>query len=243
MSVYQTTLSLRGGYNLDRQLLEEIFHHATVFVKGNVDVEIEFGDVHKLNSQDLEALLEDSLIRTDMITGVEIKGRNYEVEPRRSFDFEANSESVFRATCRLQVSGEQEISRALSDRIERLIRVKRQWYSPILLNDTESSLIIVIAVVLLIFALPIGIAWVINATPRAALIIFMIEALGFWIWLYVLNRLRELLFPRLIFDIGRSAEVGKRSIGLQKFLFGAVFLTVILGVVASVIANFLYRVP
>jgi hypothetical protein len=97
----------------------------------------------------------------------------------------------------------------------------------------------IIICALLLSAIPPAITWIFQ--PSIALIVLIIEFMGFWIWIVPLNWLRLILFPKLIVEIGRSGEIGVRARGIQRFVFSGIFATLILGVTASVIANFLSK--
>jgi hypothetical protein len=57
--------------------------------------------------------------------------------------------------------------------------------------------------------------------------------------LAILSWLRARLFPRLLFDIGKSSESVKRASGWRTFVFGSVGVALIVGIAGSLIANFI----
>jgi hypothetical protein len=67
-----------------------------------------------------------------------------------------------------------------------------------------------------------------------------VELVLFFPLVFLLGALRKVLFPQLIVEIGRSAEIAARAHALRNFVFVTVILTLILGIVASVVASFIY---
>jgi hypothetical protein len=85
MAAYDTRLSLNGAYSLDATLLQDVVERANAFPETETDIKFNFSDVHELASKKLSDLLQDSLMRTDPITQISIDGRNFGVDPWRSF--------------------------------------------------------------------------------------------------------------------------------------------------------------
>jgi hypothetical protein len=85
MAAYDTRLSLNGAYSLDATLLQDVVERANAFPETETHIKFNFSDVHELASKKLSDLLQDSLMRTDPITQISIDGRNFGVDPWRSF--------------------------------------------------------------------------------------------------------------------------------------------------------------
>jgi hypothetical protein len=238
MAQFQTQLSLLGAYSIDATLLQDVVEHANAFLDEDTEIEINFSGAHQLASSSLPDVLQDSLLRTDLITRVAITGANYRVEPKRVFNFEAQSEPMS-PTISVRLSGNQEPCRSLSSHIEGLLKAKRQWYSKLVPGPTLGSVMVILAILLLVVAVAMGAAFIFN--PSSMQSVGQIALVSMVIWFWPLMWFSRFLFPPLIVEIGRSAEIASQKRGMQKAIFGGVFGALMIGIAASLVANHLSK--
>jgi hypothetical protein len=227
MAQYQTQLSLLGAYCIDATLLQDVVERANAFLEAETTIEINFSHVHKLASSSLPDVVQDSLMRTNLITRIAITGSNYGVAPYRAFSFEAQS-GPFSPTISVNIWGNQEPSRSLSSHIEGLLRAKRQWYSYLIIGPPAlGSVMALSAVVGLVLAVAVGAAFIFDRPSTQAVALITLAGVTVWLWPVIL--FSRFLFQPLIVEIGRSAEIASQKRGIQKFLFGSVVAALIIG--------------
>jgi hypothetical protein len=142
---YKITVRLNGAYAVDEQLLDDIHQAARSFVGSGVKTEIECSDAHKIAAEQLADALDDAILRAHAITSIRISGSDYKAEPSRRFSFKARDD-IFLPTFELELEGNHTDCAAITSQLEKLTKVKRQWYSPLVLNGTVSSSVVTVVV-------------------------------------------------------------------------------------------------
>jgi hypothetical protein len=236
MAQFQTRLSLTGAYSVDATLLEDIVERAKAFLQSEVTIEVNFSDVHYIKTENLEEVVQDSLVRTDVITGISILGRN--ARAHLKFFFKVRNNPVL-PTIVVEIEGPQDACRSLSTHIERLLKVKRQWYSPIVPNNSFVSFATFFVAVSIVLVAPIVLTQIF--VPPKTEPVAVIHVLGWVAWIVLVLWLTQFLFPKLIVEIGRSAEIASRKRGVRTGLFVSVILALVVGVAAALIATGISR--
>jgi hypothetical protein len=104
------------------------------------------------------------------------------------------------------------------------------------LNGDFVSGFTTIAAVTAIAAVPIAAAYLFWGSERAVFV-GVIELALFTPILALLQRFRKFVFPQLIVDVGRSADIAARAKSARTTLFVGIFLALVVGVASSLIAN------
>lgn len=206
MPNYKTTLELGGAYRFDATVLEDIFAEAAGFLESDVTVSLNFSDAQRLESDDISEILEDQLLRMQVITGISLSGSNYKEVPVRRFRFVARGKDVL-STIEADVEGNREDSTALRNELEDLIRAKRLWYAP-LFPINPFLLIALTCLATLIGGLVAGVVVrKFGATSEIAATAAVNALLPVF---FLLILVRKHLFPRLVVEIGCSADAASR---------------------------------
>jgi hypothetical protein len=238
---YKTTLSLGGAYSIDEAFLRDIFEAAKKFGGTDVTVRIKLGAAHQFEATDLDEVLDDNLLRSHVITRITVYVNNYDVHPWRRFEFDARAD-IIGAPLTAEISGEQAACRDIRVQIEELSEAKRQWYSPFVASGNPSFYVVLSAIIVAIFAVPILVE--IALYGRASTVVVQGLSIGVAILmpsLILLTWLRTILFPKLAVEIGRSRDITARASSLRRLLFGGILLALVIGVTSSVIANYLSK--
>ena len=239
MAVYRTTLSLHGAYSVDRALLTAIFHRARTFLEEDVNVQLSFSDVHKIESTSLSDILNDDLLRTYVITEIRMSGNKYQSDSRRSFDFRATN-AEFLPTFLVEIVGAQDASRTFASYLEPLLQAKRQWYSLMIPFDSQLKLAFLTVLALIVLGIPIGIA-VFAGSETALWWVVTAEVTGMFWLLLLLNWARKSLFRKLIVEIGHSEELAQQVSAVRVVVLIGIVLSLIVGVASSLFANLLSK--
>lgn len=237
---YNITVEQRGAYALDEQVLRDVHEAAKAFLDGDIKIEIECSSgAYKVVAEEPAEALDDPLLRAHPITMIKLSGDNYKADPRRSFSFRARDD-VFLPTIHIEMTGNHNDCSALASQLEKLMSAKRQAYSPMILNGDVTSTITTILAVLVIAAVPIAAAYLVFGAEGVGIPLTAEMALAFPL-LWLLHRLRKIIFPQLVVEIGRSDDMGKRARNMRSTLLVGIILALVVGVAASLIANRLSR--
>jgi hypothetical protein len=234
---FSKTIEKIGAFKIDREILDRIYRLATDFLgeAPKCSAEIE-GD--EFASNDLDSLLDDPIVQSRRITNISI-GR-YVSDKRFDVTF---SNNLF-CPVRIVVSGDRNSGMVLRDGLVSLVNAKKQWYSffavafaqPIL-NGIMLLLVMQTLVRVLAWALSplkineyFGTEWASGVTVLSitAAIITLLYLVRFW------------LFPSMVFDIGKSAAIGKRIEIIRERLFIVFGLGVVVAVLGEIIARKLH---
>jgi hypothetical protein len=232
---YKLTVALRGAYALDERLLQDIYEAAQTFLNSDIKTQIDCSDAYKIEAECLSDALDDAILRAHAITSINLSGDNYKEQPKRRFSFRAHDE-IFLSTIQIDIEGSHKECAALGAQLEKLLSVKRQWYSPLVLNGTVSSAVTTVVVVATIVAAPVALTYFAFGPERIGIPIF-IEMTLIWPILWMLHKFRKFFFPQLVVHIGRSADIAARARGARKLLLSSILLTLVVGVASSLIAN------
>jgi hypothetical protein len=237
---YDITVEQRGAYALDEQILYDIYEAAKAFLDEGIEIEIECsGGAYKIKAEELSEALDDPLLRAHPITKIELSGSDYGADPKRRFSFKAEDD-MFTPTVKLDIRGNHKDCSALASQLEKLISAKRQAYSPIAPNGDVTSGITTILAILAILAAPVAATYLVFGPERVPIPIAAETVLAFPL-LWILHRLRKTLFPSLVVEIRRSADIATRAKNARTTLLVGIVLALVVGVAASLIANRLSR--
>jgi len=226
---------MNGSFVIDKQALEDIFEACRKFVGTDIEAEPDFSEVHKLSSTSLAEAFDDPLVRAQQITTLSFSGSDYMTNPHRIISFRARRDFAL-STIAVDIEGSQSEARSLRSHIEMMITPKRQWYSPIVLSPNWASGTTIVVVVLALLAMPPLLAFHFRGEDWFKWVLVAEFAL-IWPIILLLNRIREFIFPKLIIDVGRSAEIGARARGARNVLFVAVLIGFAVSVAATFFTN------
>lgn len=232
---YRTSIAMTGGFIIDKPALEDIFGAFRTFVDADLEIELDFSEVHELSSTSLDEALDDPLVRAHQITSLSFSGRNYKIAPTRRVSLRARRDLVL-STIEVDIEGPQSDARSLRSHIETIVLPKRQWYSSIVLSPNWVSGIATVVVVLALLAMPLLLAFLAGGENLLKWAVVAEMAL-IWPIILILNRMREFVFPKLIIDVGRSAEIGARARGARNILFVVVLIGFAVSVTATVFTD------
>jgi len=201
-------------------------------------VAINFVGDHEIQGEDLDTLLNDPYVTSKKIVTIKIRGHNFYIKPTRSASVNLSSE--FGVECRCSIEGDRDAALLLRNQIEETLQGCAPWYAKLYLPSGTTSDGVRLGIGLTIcWTIAVVLAIFLTTVPGHKIdLLFLMQWSGcgfvlLWIWLF-LNRQ---MFPRLLFDIGKSAEKVAASKYWRNTVFVGLVLAVIAGVVSSLITD------
>lgn len=206
MSGYSTSFSRYRAYNVTPVALAGLVSAANAFLETSPTITIHMEDDHDMAGVELDDLLADSLVRNKIIKRVDIDGRKTLREPLVSRSISITFEADFLQVVKVGISGERDRSLTARREIETILEGAEYWYAPIFLPRTmlvfQVSIFLPIA---LAAVAAVFLTWLFGGVVTQTSVTFWV-LLPFAILLGVYFGLKDRIFPKLTFDIGRSAD-------------------------------------
>jgi hypothetical protein len=226
MADYSASFTKHRAYTVDKATLVEIIQIAKTFLGKDPDISIHLRDDHQIEDTNLNALLADTYVRGKYIERVTIGGRSRSQDVMRSFlvDFEWELLSVIR----VNVSGERDRSIAARDEIENILKGAEFWYSPMFLPKTRflfllASMLVPVTVGI---ALTLYLTWLVGLKVGTESISIWALPIGVGLAMIYLT-LKDRLFPKITFNIGRSANRARYAGYWRNFIFTSVLVGIV----------------
>jgi hypothetical protein len=234
MADYHSTVRKTGAYKIDKELILTIYRLQREFLEGDPECSACLEGDHKITVKDPSQLFDDPLVKAKYLNEVTMEGRG---PSSRSVSVEFAKDHAFLDSARLIVAGESDRCIVLRGKIESLIDAKKQWYSFLMIGSATRATMLSTLSYLLIMALSVGIVFVSSGLDG------LVNHVLLWtlttpIWLTIfLSWVRPLLFPKIIFEIGQSADLGRRLESARNLIFVVMGLGLVVGIAAEVIAK------
>jgi hypothetical protein len=233
MAEYSTDINRRGPFIFDRVAITTFYDLIRKFLLNDrPTVSIGFVGEHSIQSDDIDSLLEDAYVSSRQIVKIGIEGSNYALKPRRSGSITLSSE--YGQEVRVSIKGDRDPSTLLRGEIEGILHGCTPWYARLYLpaGSIYDGIRMGIGFVV---CWAITVAVPLAATPGQKIdVLFLLSSSGFGLWVLLawlfLNRR---MFPRLLFDIGKSAE----KVSAAKYWRNTVFVGIILAVLTGFITT------
>jgi hypothetical protein len=235
MAGYSTEINRRGPFVFDRAAIRSLCASLRKFLCNDRPV-VSFGFVgdHSIESDDIDSLIGDDYVSSRRIVKIKIGGTNYHIKPSRSATITLSSE--YGVEVRASIGGDRDPSLLLRNEIESMLESCTPWYARLYLpaGHTYDGARLAIGFTIC-WVIVVAIA-LLQAPPpdRKIDIWFLLQWSGsgvmlLWAWLFINRR----MFPRVLFDIGKSAD----QVAAAKYWRNTVFVGVVLAVIAGVVAT------
>jgi hypothetical protein len=241
MAEFSTDLRLSGAFIFNGKAVIALYESIKKFVGEEPNVTIEFEGGNKIHGNDAKLLMDDPYITTRPIVNLSIDGRtSYQAEIRRSASISLSSEYSFQASS--SIRGDRDGSLLLRHEIEEICKGSAAWFSNLYLptgNNYDATRIafgFLVCWVIAFFAVAYTLSQSVSVLKIDLWFLFQRAVDGvilLWIWLFLNRR----LFPRILFDIGKSSERVKSAQHWRSTVFGGFILAVIAGIVATIITD------
>jgi hypothetical protein len=219
MPEYSVEFHRNGAYAFDQSAISELCRVVRTLTDQDPIIALRFEDDHQIQGSDIETLLNDDEVRNFRLASVDLHAGNF-VDSYISITIARD----FGHPISIEIQGNKDsVTRARAE-IESIIGRGRQWYSWHSIPPPWDFLggITVWALV----SLPLALGVLRFVSPSAgngirALIVLPLIWLTFW--------LMTTMFPKLVFDIGRSAELARRASNVRIMVFVAIALGALVG--------------
>jgi hypothetical protein len=226
MADYSASFTKNRAYSVDKATLVEIVQVAKTFLGKDPNISVYLQDDHKIEDTNLDALLADTYIRGKYIERVTIDGRNRDQHVWRNVlvDFECDLMRVIQVS----VAGERDRSISARDEIENILKGAELWYSPMFLPKALPLFVVSMFSPLIIgIALALYLTWLVGLEVRRDFV--SIWALVIYAGLLASYlTLKDRLFPKLSFSIGRSANRVRYAGYWRNFIFASLLVGIVL---------------
>jgi hypothetical protein len=236
MPNYSSSFTKYRAYNITPDTLSAIVGTVAKFTEAAVTTTIYLDDDHEVKGDDLGALVNDTFVKAQKIRRIKIDSRSklsQDIDHSISIGFEADLLRVVQVT----ISGDRDRSIVARRELESVLHGAEYWYSPLL---PPRSLIFFqlsfFVPILLIAALSVYLTWLFggavteNSITGWAGLVFVVLLAGYF-------GLKDYIFPRLTFDIGRSAG----RIKVAHYWRTTLFTSVVVGIVIKLVVDRLIK--
>ena len=218
-----------GGYSFDEETILELVRQANSFMKTDVDVEATLKGGHTIVSKNLQELLEDSYVKSNLIEQLVIRAWNTEVKPLHKVWITLR-DSGFGEGISVDLSADRELCTMTRAEVQNIIEGRRQWYSRLYIEGGWLLLLALLWCVCMGAVSAAMLSAYLSGQWAVSVIGGLISGSVFGIaGVYVMRR----MFPRVTFEIGRSKRRSE-SAKLWRITIGSVL---IVGTVAAVIGG------
>jgi len=206
-------------------------------------VTLEFRGSHKIEGVILDQVLSDPYVRSLKIISIRIRGSRYKKEnsPSRSVEIRIDSEFLNSGPISISIDGDRDASIAIRDRIEKILKGCWVWYSrayrPVGIPYQVTRFFVGCAIA---FSLVFVALLPIRGLPHSPeeFLKLAAESLLLTPSSYILLAfLRARLFPRLLFNIGKSADAVSSAVYWRNTLFVGLGLAVLAGIIGTLITD------
>lgn len=227
MADYSSRLKMHRAYRVTKDTISTLVSVIGPFIASDPTITFYLEGSHEIKDSNLNALLEDPYIGAKYIDKLSIDGRSHaESGIWRTVDvtFEVGTLQ----TVVVSISGERKESTALRSEVENILKGAELWYSFMFLPYGFASFLIstigpfiVILSGTFVAAMLLGYEQNGKFPPSVGLVCICLLALFYG--------LKRLLFPKLTFEIGKSANLVRYS----GYWLNFVFVTIIVGFLAK----------
>jgi hypothetical protein len=241
MADYSASFREGGALQFDTASIDDLAKAARDYLDSTPMVTIEFHGDHKISSEDLNQLLDDPYIRSLRIKAIKIDGSQYKIQPRRSFEISIDTDFAFMGAVGVSIKGDRDAAVMVRDRVEKTLKGCSLWYAwlfhPIAAQFVAFRVIIAILAIFAALFTAYTLLRGFPRTPEAAL--WQVgEAVLYTMFFYQIAAfLRNRLFPKLLFNIGKSSYAVSAAAYWRNIVFVAITLAIITGIAATVITD------
>jgi hypothetical protein len=241
MDRYSTNFTRSGGYIFSRDAIVLIAKEMARFTESEAKINIALADNHNVQSSDVDEVLSDSYVLNRLIERIDITSMSESKIVDNKHVRNTRQASVTLSTNRYEsidvdIRGDRDASVSLRGEIETIIDGQKKWYwwlagripSPfdaILFGAAcMAFLVLSIMVVAPLFGK--------DATKDLLWLAGLLAVLAMWLSF----SLRRKVFPKILFDIGKSGDLVQAS-GTWR---NVILIVVALGFFVSVLASWFY---
>lgn len=239
MANYATSFDKAGGFSFSEQSIKDLWKEAREFTTGHVSISVELEGGHSVTLNEISELFDDAFIRSNYITLMTISGSRYDLNPTKRISIALRNQPLIGAVG-FSISGERRECAAKRTEIENILNGRKLWYSKWIYEMPSRLLIALFIFSGLIQPVIDKIVLSIGLDPsfKSNLIV------GFPIYgacLVLASALRPRMFPKVIFEFGKSGTIGRRADFWRNFVGGGILLAFIVGIASTLFLDFIKK--
>lgn len=234
MAEYTTSFYKVGGYSVDEGTIAALWKQANEFLgKSDTEIETELEDSHTVKVKDIKEFFDDVFVKGHKIEQIAISGARYDSNPVRRFSIKLRTERT-RNAISVELTGERQECTVRRAEIENIPKERALWYSVWIFSDLSYAITAALSCV------AGGVAGVFIGKFDLPILelVSLCVAISIFVTFARLH-LERPFFPQLIFEFGLSARSGVRAAYWRNVMGVGVILSLVTGVVASLIVAWL----
>jgi hypothetical protein len=206
---YATSFSRKGAYSFDETAIRDLWARAKDFAGKDTTIAVSLEGNHNVSVDDINAFFEDAFIRHNYMRSLAITGSDYTKKPSRRISIGLNTDGD--PAVSVSIAGDRQQCSLARTEVENILQAKRIWYSPLILKS-GALMSLILGMVLSFLVAPIGHIirkyFGMDESIRSYFITMApLLIVALWFVFPFLTR----LFPPLVFEHGKSAQVGTRA--------------------------------
>ena len=237
MPEYSTDITKRGAFVVDSQRIKILNGTITKFLGRRPSIEIEFEGSYKISGSNLDELLADPYVGSKIIRTIQFSG--YADERRMTLRLGTDFNVARLVPVDIDIVSDNHNAMILArNTIEETITSHKQWYWIFMLPDIVPALIGYILFVPIVAGLFVfGTNWLFHLEMINEKYISGYLVLAWAILATAIFYLKQQMFPKMIFDFGKSAEVARNAAWWRNFVGLVVIVGIIVGVIGALIVE------
>ena len=205
MAGYSTNFTKRGAYAVNQGTIMDLTAVVDDLVEEAPTIKFKLEQDHEIESKDAKEAFDDVYVKNKYIKSAEIQGFGVK-GAHASITF--GPPNIIEDVIGVRMGGDREACVAARAKIESILQGSEQWYSKFMFQKEGYAVAFTFAVPVLLLAAFTVIHLVL--TPESfekdkVPVLLPLEWLIIWAVLVVL---KGRMFPKIVFDIGKSASVG-----------------------------------
>jgi hypothetical protein len=204
MATYATSFTKRGGYSFDERAIADLWNQAKSFVGDDANITVKLEGDHEIRLKEVNELFEDAFLRHNFIEQLSIYGSDFRAEPVKNISISLGY-YVW-----VSISGDRQECAVKRTEIENILGGRRIWYSKLFAGGVVKWFLggVIVSGIINFVAERIRrrvglddsfLSATIIALPLIVLVVLLFATA------------KDRMFPRLVFELGKSAQVGKRA--------------------------------
>jgi hypothetical protein len=207
MPDYSTSFDRYRAYTIGQETLAAIVKVAGDFIEASPTIKFYLEDDHTVEDTNLAALVSDTMVGGRNIQRVSVEGRKTLFSPLVSRSISVNFEVELHRIASVRIAGERDRSLAARREIETILAGAEIWYAPAILSRSSLLLFQMSIFIPLFMAMAAGVyvVWLFGGEVTTTTVSGWTLIVGA-AFATVYFSLKDLLFPKLTFNFGRSAN-------------------------------------
>lgn len=227
MPDYSSIYTKYRAYNITPDTLAGIVAVVKKFTEGSATTTIYLEDDHEVSDHNLDALLADSFVKSQRIRSIKIDSRKT-VGAGLVHSMSINFESEMLRVVQVMIAGDRDRAILARQELDTLLSGAEYWYSFSMAPRSSflPFLLSMLVPIVLICALSVFLTWLFGGEVSA-------KSTTGWLFLPLTVLLagyfglKDYVFPRLTFDIGRSADRIKVASYWRNFLWASIAIGIV----------------